>query len=84
MERPPKTREDLLAELIWKPIRGCPGRLVHEGLSDRSPEELVGLAPLPVRTTAVAPDPVVIAQLPTAASSPTAGGWPVPAHPGDA
>ncbi len=63
--RPPKTREDLLAELVWKPIRGCPVRLVHDGLSDRSVEDLVGLAtPLPVRTTALAPDPVVIAQLP--------------------
>ncbi len=63
--RPPKTREDLLAELVWKPIRGCPGRLVHDGLSDRSVEDLAGLAtPLPARNTPVAPDPVVIVQLP--------------------
>jgi hypothetical protein len=60
-----KTREQLLVELSWRPIRGCPGRLVHDGLSDRSVEELLGLStPLPIRTTSVARDPVVIVQLP--------------------
>ena len=64
METGTKTREHLLVELPWKPIRGCPGRLVHDGLSDRPVEELAGLpAPPQVRSSAVAPDPVMIVQL---------------------
>ncbi len=36
-----------------------------DGLSERSVEELAGLAgPVPVRTSKVVPDPVVIVQLP--------------------
>jgi hypothetical protein len=65
MEQGPKTREQLLAELSWKPIRGCPRRLVHDGLSERSVQELAGLVvPPPIRSSVVARDPVVIAQLP--------------------
>jgi hypothetical protein len=64
MDRGSNTREHLLADLPWKPIRGCPGRLVLDGLSDRSAEDLAGLAgPVPVRTSPVAPDPVVVVQL---------------------
>ena len=36
------TRSRLLTELPWKPIRGCPGRLVLDGLSERFVEELAG------------------------------------------
>lgn len=60
-----RTREALLAELSWSPIRGCPGRLVLDGLSARSVEDLVRVpGPLPERVSARARDPVVIAQLP--------------------
>ncbi len=59
-----KTRADLLAELPWRPIRGCPGRLVLDGLSERSVEDLAGLTvSASVRTSPVARDPVVIVQL---------------------
>jgi hypothetical protein len=59
------TREQLLAELPWKPIRGCPGRLVLDGLSERTVEELAGLtSPALARTSNVARDPIVVAQLP--------------------
>jgi hypothetical protein len=58
------TREQLLVLLPWKPIRGCPGRLVLPGLSERSPTELAGhSAPVPTSTSGVARDPVVIVQL---------------------
>ena len=58
------TREQLQAELPWKPIRGCPGRLVLVGLSERSIEELAGVtSPASVRTSKMARDPVVIVQL---------------------
>ncbi len=64
MERPTRTREQLLAEHSWRPIPGCPGRLVLDGLSDRAVEDLVGLpAPAPVRSSAVARDPVAIVPL---------------------
>ena len=60
----PKTRAQLLVEVPWKPIRGCPGRLVLDGLSERSVEEMAGLAsPASVRTSKMAPDPVVVVQL---------------------
>ena len=59
------TREHLLVEMPWKPIRGCPGRLVLDGLSERSAEDLAGLShPASIRTSTVAADPVVIVQLP--------------------
>ena len=59
------TRARLLADLPWRPIRGCPGRLVLDGLSERSVEDLAGLSnPAAVRTSRVAPDPVVVVQLP--------------------
>jgi hypothetical protein len=59
-----KRREQLLAELPWRPIRGCPGRLVLDGLSERPVEELAGLtSPASVRTSKIAPDPVVVVQL---------------------
>ena len=65
MEIGSNTREHLLTELPWKPIRGCPGRLVLDGLSERPVEELAGVdGRLPIRTGAVAPDPVVVVQLP--------------------
>ncbi len=64
MDHGSNTREHLLADLPWKSIRGCPGRLVLDGLSDRSVEDLAGLAgSVPVRSSAVARDPVVIVQL---------------------
>jgi len=65
MNQGSKTREQLLAELPWKPVRGCPGRLVLDGLSERSVEDLAGLAsPASVRTSNVARDLVVVVQLP--------------------
>lgn len=64
MDQGTKTREQLLTDASWKPIPGCPGRLVHDGLSARSVEDLVGSATaLPTRTSAVARDPIVIALL---------------------
>ena len=64
MEQGSKTREQLLTELSWRPIPGCPGRLVHDGLSERSVEDLAGLAvPPKVRSSAVARDPLMIVQL---------------------
>ncbi len=64
MERATRTRSWLLTDLSWKPIPGCPGRLVHAGLSARPVEDVVGLATAPpVRTSAVARDPVVIVLL---------------------
>jgi hypothetical protein len=59
------TRAHLMAELPWKPIRGCPGRLVVDGLSERSVEELAGLiSPASPRTSNVARDPILAVQLP--------------------
>ena len=59
-----KTREQLLAELPWTPIRGCPGRLVLDGLSERSTQELAGLtSSASPRTSKIARDPVVVVQL---------------------
>ena len=58
------TRARLLTELPWKPIRGCPGRLVLDGLSERFVEELAGPAsPASPLTSKMAPDPIVIVQL---------------------
>lgn len=64
MTREAKTRDQLLREHAWKPIRGCPGRLVRDGVSDQTVEELVGLdGPLPLRSNPLAPDPLVIVGL---------------------
>lgn len=60
----PVTRAQLLAERPWKPIRGCPGRLVLDGLSERSVEDLAGLtSPASARLSPMAPDPVLVVQL---------------------
>jgi len=57
-------RARLLADLPWRPIRGCPGRLVLNGLSERSVEDLAEMtAPASVRTSPVTRDPVVVVQL---------------------
>jgi len=58
------TFTQLLTDLPWKPIRGCSGRLVLAGLSERTVEDLAGMiAPASIRTSTVARDPVVIVQL---------------------
>jgi hypothetical protein len=58
------TFAQLLADLPWRPVRGCPGRLVLPGLSERTVEDLAGLShPAAVRTSTVARDPVLVVQL---------------------